>query len=257
MHMRNLGDFRNGLYGSHFVVGQHHGNHAGFRANGVFNRRRINTPMTIDRHIAHLIPELFQRRTGVQNRMVFNLSGHDMFFSGHSAHRAEQRPVVGFRSAAREIDFGRFGVNGVRNLPTRSINRRPRAPPFGIKRVGVRRMLRKIREHGVQRFRPERRCRRMIQIDHVFLSSQSEPILYILPPNPIACQYVKKRAMPAFPSAEVCKSSRFCSRGRFYAIVYTQKSDACIAHTSSSIHFNRKRSRHTADAWRKWREPPA
>ena len=221
MHMRNFGDFRNGLYGSHFIVGQHHGNHAGFRANGVFNRLRINTSLTIDRHIAHLIPELFQRRTGVQNRMVFNLSGHNMAFFG-----AEQRPVVGFRSAAREIDFGRFSVNGVRNLPTCSVNRRPRAPPFGIKRVGVRRMLRKIREHGVQRFRPERRCRRMIQIDHVFLSSQSEPILYILPPNPIACQYVKK-------------------------------GDACFAHTSSSIHFNRKRSRHTADAWRKWREPPA
>ena len=34
---------------------------------------------------------------------------------------------------------------------------------------------------------------------------------------------IKKRAEPAFTSAEVCHASKSCSRGRFYAISYTLK----------------------------------
>ena len=37
---------------------------------------------------------------------------------------------------------------------------------------------------------------------------------------------LKKRAEPAFTSAEVCHTSKSCSRGRFYAISYTLKKRA-------------------------------
>ena len=46
---------------------------------------------------------------------------------------------------------------------------------------------------------------------------------------------VKKRAEPAFTSAEVCHASKSCLRGRFYAISYTFKKRAEPAFTSAKI----------------------
>ena len=53
--------------------------------------------------------------------------------------------------------------------------------------------------------------------------------------NPFPHIGLKKRAEPAFTSAEVRRASKFCSRGRFYAISYTLKKRAEPAFTSAEV----------------------
>ena len=53
-------------------------------------------------------------------------------------------------------------------------------------------------------------------------------------------KYIKKRAEPAFTSAEVRHTSKSCSRGRFYAISYTLKKRAEPAFTSAEVYHTSK-----------------
>ena len=107
-----------GLDGADFVVGGHDGNQGRIRPQRFFQRFQADDAVLIHRQIGDFKALFFQLLRRVQNGVMLTLRGDDVTAARLlRVGRAAQRPVVGLRAAAREIDFARLRAQRRRHLP--------------------------------------------------------------------------------------------------------------------------------------------
>ena len=77
--LRNLTDFGNGLDGTDLVVGKHHADQNGIGADGCFQLVQADQSVSVHIQIGDLKASLLQILTGMENGMVLDLRGNNMF----------------------------------------------------------------------------------------------------------------------------------------------------------------------------------
>ena len=104
-----MGDFTylfDRLNGSNLIICKHHGNQDGFRTDGFLEFLDLDHTIFIYGQVRNLIAMLLQPLTGVQNRMMLDLCGNNVFsFALICLCSRFQRPVVGLASACGEINL--------------------------------------------------------------------------------------------------------------------------------------------------------
>ena len=163
--MRNFTNLPNGLEGSNLIVGQHHAHQCRIRPDCTGYILRIDPSLHINRQKRDLYAVRFQSPACIEHGMVLNAAGHHMPLPLCTGH-AKQRPVIRFRSTRGKRHFLRPGSHSLCHRVSRIVNSLPCGSSVGIQPIGIARIFPEKRKHGLEHFRPHRRRRCVIQIDH-------------------------------------------------------------------------------------------
>ena len=173
-------DFFQRVNGAELVVGVHHGDENGFRADRALEGLPIDKPFAADRQVCEGHTVLFRRLARIQNGFVFN-GGGDCMWSGmgggrtHSqdwlchkrAEDAEDGVIVGFGAAAGEDDFLRLSADECSHLFAGGFDGGAGALAGRVDRGGVGEVGGEIGEHGVEDLGVDGRRGVVIEVDVV------------------------------------------------------------------------------------------
>ena len=184
----DLTDLPNGLDRPDLIVCEHDADQDGIRPDRRFHSRRIHKSVLIHIQISHFVPSFCQIFTGVEDSMVLDLTGDDMFsFGSVRLRRRRQCPVVGLSSTRCKIDLIRLRAEHARDRLSLSRDHFfiCRCKSVHTGRISI--ILCKIRQHRLYYFRRCLCCRRIVKIDHL--------VHLFLPPCSSLCS--PQRADPA------------------------------------------------------------
>jgi len=161
-----LGDVRHRLDRAHFVVGHHHRDQNRLGVESPIEFVRIDTPESIDRNLHDLEPELLQIADRVTDRMVFDLRDDDAVTARLAGPgRTLDGQVVRLGPARGEHDFAGRGAEGTRDLLVGFVETGTRTAARSVERGGVAKLLREVRQHGLEGFAPQRSGGGVVEID--------------------------------------------------------------------------------------------
>ena len=164
--MGNLTNLFDGLNGSDLVICKHHGNQDGLRTDGFLQLVDLHDTILIYGQISNLIAVLLQPLAGVQDRMMLDLCGNNVFsFALICLCSRFQSPVVGLASACGEINLLGLRAQRIRDGLSCFCDGLFALASKAVYGRGVAVMLCEIGQHGLYNFR---RClcgRRVIQIN--------------------------------------------------------------------------------------------
>ena len=80
--LRDLTDLGNGLDGTDLIVGKHHADQNGIGADGCFQLVQADQSVSVHIQIGDLKASLLQILTGMENGMMLDLRGNNMFSLG-------------------------------------------------------------------------------------------------------------------------------------------------------------------------------
>jgi len=103
----DLRDFRNRKQNSRFVVGKHYRNDRGVRTQNVFQFIQIEQTVFVRLKPCYFIIFPLQFFAQISHRFVFDARRDDVFFVRVCFKRAENRPIIAFRSARSKNYFVR------------------------------------------------------------------------------------------------------------------------------------------------------
>ena len=107
--LRDLTDLGNGFDGTDLVICKHYTDQNCVRANGCLQLVQTDQSVSVHIQISDLKASLLQILTGMENGMMLDLRGNDMFSLGSIGFCGSfQRPVIGLGTAGSKIDLFRL-----------------------------------------------------------------------------------------------------------------------------------------------------
>ena len=123
LFMAHGGNFRNGHYGTHFVIGEHYAYKNGFICDGVAHLLRCDKAVLINGQVGHLYALFLKRGAAMQYCVMLHIGGDYMVaLLGISFRNAEKHGIVALRAAAGEYYFARVGIYGAGHLLARMLD---------------------------------------------------------------------------------------------------------------------------------------
>jgi len=123
LFMAHGGNFRNGHYGTHFVIGEHYAYKNGFICDGVAHLLRGDKAVLINGQVGHLYALFLKRGAAMQYCVMLHIGGDYMVaLLGISFRNAEKHGIVAFGAAAGEYYFARVGIYGAGHLLARMLD---------------------------------------------------------------------------------------------------------------------------------------
>ncbi len=155
------------LHDPGLVVHEHHRNDRSALIECRRERVEIDYPVGTGADTSDAEPVVLEARRGAEDRLVLDLRRDDAVEArpfARGPRRALHREVVGFAAAAGEHDLGRCRAATLGDVLARFFQRGLRCTRHAVRARRVPGMLREERQHRLDRFRPHRRRRRMIQV---------------------------------------------------------------------------------------------
>ncbi len=162
-----LGERGDGLDGANLVVDPHHGTERGIVAHQLAKRIARHDAVDVNGQFPLLGALARSLMNGLENRLVFDRRGRDRIAPLRLEHTppAEHGEVVAFGAARSEAELVGVGTEAVGHALTRLIEGGPCLPAPSVRAGRVPEARAEERRHRLQHFRPDRRGRRVIQID--------------------------------------------------------------------------------------------
>ncbi len=164
-------EFRDRFNRSDLIVGIHNRDQDCLVRDRLFQIRRINKPVLVNREVRDFKAFLFKKLAGMEHRMVLDLRCDDMVapLPVRKRHPLD-RPVVRLAPAGGEINLVRVGTQCLCRLHPCCINRLLRVAGNAVDGGGIAKMFREVGDHGLHNLRFYKRGCRVIHVDCALFS---------------------------------------------------------------------------------------